>query len=109
MQVDWGEAAVYLGGQRMTANLFCARLCYSCTPFVMAYYRQNLESFLDGLTRAIRFFGGIPRQVIFDNTRVAVKAAAFPFQKTLDEFDMTQLNPLVSPVFLRELASCSFI
>ena len=109
MQVDWGEAAVYLGGQRMTANLFCARLCYSCAPFVMACYRQNLESFLDGLTRAIRFFGGVPRQVIFDNTRVAVKAAAFPLQKTLDEFDMTQLNPLVSPVFLRELASCSFI
>lgn len=32
-----------------------------------------------------------------------------PFQKTLDEFDMTQLNPSVSPVFLNELASCKFI
>lgn len=74
MQVDWGEAAVYLGGQRMTVNLFCARLCYSCVPFVIAYCRQNLESFLDGLTRAIQFFGGVPRQVIFDNARVAVKS-----------------------------------
>ena len=40
----------------------------------MAYYRQNLESILDGLTRAIQFFGGVPRQVIFDNARVAVKS-----------------------------------
>lgn len=74
MQVDWGEAVIYLGGQRMAVNLFCARLCYSCAPFVIAYCRQNLESFLDGLTRAIQFFGGVPRQVIFDNARVAVKS-----------------------------------
>lgn len=38
-----------------------------------------------------------------------VKAAAFPFQKTLEEFDMSQLNPAVSPIFLHELASCQFI
>ena len=72
MQVDWGEAVIYLGGQRMAVNLFCARLCFSCAPFVIAYERQNLESFLDALTRAIQFFGGVPRQVIFDNARVAV-------------------------------------
>ena len=53
MQVDWGEAVIYLGGQRMAVNLFCARLCFSCAPFVIAYERQNLESFLDALTRAI--------------------------------------------------------
>ena len=40
----------------------------------MAYYRQNLESILDGLTRAIQFFGSVPRQVIFNNARVAVKS-----------------------------------
>lgn len=74
MQVDWGEAVIYLGGQRLTVNLFCARLCYSCAPFVTAYYRQNLESFLDALTRSMQFFGGVPRQVIFDNARVAVKS-----------------------------------
>ena len=44
-----------------------------------------------------------------NQTRRRMKAAAFPFQKTLDEFDMTQLNPSVSPVFLNELASCKFI
>ena len=44
-----------------------------------------------------------------NQTKRRLKAAAFPFQKTLDDFDMTQLNKSVSPVFLQELASCKFI
>jgi len=38
-----------------------------------------------------------------------VKAAAFPYLKTLDEFNFSQLNPAVSSAFLKELASCQFI
>lgn len=38
-----------------------------------------------------------------------LKAAAFPYQKTLDDFDFSQLNESVSPVFIQELASCKFI
>lgn len=34
MQIDWGEATVYLNGEKTVVNLFCARLCYSDTPFV---------------------------------------------------------------------------
>ena len=44
-----------------------------------------------------------------NQTRRRLKAAAFPYQKTLDEFDFTQLNKSVSPVFIQELASCKFI
>lgn len=35
--------------------------------------------------------------------------AAFPFEKTLDEFQMDHLNPSISPSFISELASCDFI
>lgn len=35
--------------------------------------------------------------------------AAFPFEKTLDEFQMDRLNPSLSPSFISELASCDFI
>ena len=38
-----------------------------------------------------------------NQTRRRLKAAAFPYQKTLDEFDFTQLNESVSPVFIQEL------
>lgn len=37
------------------------------------------------------------------------KAAGFPYRKTLDDFDFSKLNKSVSPVFIRELASCKFI
>ena len=45
MQIDWGEATVYLNGEKTVVNLFCARLCYSDTPFVRAYRRQNEKVF----------------------------------------------------------------
>ena len=73
MQIDWGEATVYLKGTRTTVNLFCARMCYSDAPIVLAYRRQNEESFLDALVRVFRYFGGVPKRVIFDNGKVAVK------------------------------------
>ena len=73
MQGDWGEAKVYIDGKRETINIFCARLCYSCRPIVLAYHRQNEESFLDAFVRVFEILGGVPSKVIFDNGRVAVK------------------------------------
>lgn len=60
MQIDWGQAAVMLGQERLMVNIFCARLCYSCTPFAMCFRKQNTESFLEGLAHAFSFFGGVP-------------------------------------------------
>ena len=73
LQIDWGEATVYLEGVKTTVNLFCARLCYSDAPIVLAYRRQNEESFLDAPVRVFQYFGGVPKHVIFDNGKVAVK------------------------------------
>ena len=73
MQIDWGEATVYLSGVKTVVNLFCARLCYSGAPLVLAYRRQNEESFLDALIQVFQYFGGVPQRVIFDNGKVAVK------------------------------------
>lgn len=38
-----------------------------------------------------------------------MKAAGFPYLKTLAEFDIKQLNKSVSPAFLNELATCQFV
>lgn len=73
MQVDWGEATVYLNNEKTNVYLFCARLCYSCKPFVIAYRRQNEESFLDAFVRIFDELDGVPRRIIFDNAKVAVK------------------------------------
>ena len=73
LQVDWGEAFVYLNEEKKKVNLFCARLCYSCRPVVLAYRRQNEESFLDAFVHTFSILGGTPQKVIFDNGKVAVK------------------------------------
>lgn len=73
LQVDWGEATVYFDGEKITVNIFCARLCYSCRPFVLAYHKQNEESFLDAFVRIFEMMDGVPKRVIFDNGKVAVK------------------------------------
>ena len=72
-QIDWGEATIYLSGVKTAIALFCLRLCYSCTPIVLAFYRQNEESFLEGFVRAFSYLGGVPRRILFDNAKVAVK------------------------------------
>lgn len=41
-QVDFGEAQVVIGGQQVTAHLFCLRLCYSKQPFVLALPTQRI-------------------------------------------------------------------
>ena len=76
MQIDWGEAVIYLAGERTKVQMFCARLAYSCAPFAVCFRRQNTEAFLEGLIQALNFFGGVMRRVLFDNARVAVKEGA---------------------------------
>ena len=44
-----------------------------------------------------------------NQNRRRLKAAGFPYLKTMEEFDCSQLNDAVSPLFLQELASCKFI
>jgi transposase len=71
-QVDWGEAEVILGGERVTAQLFLMRLCYSRRLFVMAFPSQKQEAFFEGHVRAFHFFGGVPQHIAYDNLKAAV-------------------------------------
>ena len=73
IQIDWGEATIYLEGQKTKVYSFCARLCYSCDIFVQVYKAANEETFLEAQQLMFDFFGGIPRRLIFDNAKVAVK------------------------------------
>ena len=72
IQIDWGEATIYLRGERKTIQIFCGRLCCSCDIFVMACLNQNAESFLEAQQRMFDHFGGVPRRLIFDNGKVGV-------------------------------------
>lgn len=73
IQIDWGEATVYINDIKTRLYTFCARLCYSCDIFVMAFKSSNEESFLEAQQKAFEYFGGVPKRIIFDNAKVAVK------------------------------------
>lgn len=99
VQIDWGEATIYLDGQKEKVNLFCARLCHSCAPYVIAYRRQNLESFLDALIHTFQYYGGVPRRVIFDNARVAVKSGFGAQAAAQDDYSQLAAHYGFEPVF----------
>lgn len=99
VQIDWGEATIYMGDEKVKTNLFCARLCHSCAPYVFAYKRQNLESFLDAIIRTIRYYGGTPRKFIFDNARVAVKSGFGAHAIAQDDYKQLSAHYGFEPVF----------
>jgi len=71
-QVDWGEAEVVVAGERVKVQLFVMRLNYSRARFVMAFPFQKQEAFFEGQIQGFRFFGGVPRNVTYDNLKTAV-------------------------------------
>jgi transposase len=86
IQIDWGEAYYYLNGKKNKINLFCMRQCHSADIFVIAFMRQNEESFLEGLSAGLSHFGGTPRKIIFDNAKVAVKEGFGTHAKAQDYY-----------------------
>ena len=71
-QVDWGEAVVEMGGERVAVQMFIMRLNYSRARFVMAFPFQKQEAFFEGHVQAFRFFGGVPKRITYDNLKTAV-------------------------------------
>jgi len=70
---DWLEPDVLMDGKLVKVNVFASRLRASRTSFVRAYPTQRQESLLDGLQRALRFFGGVPEVARFDNPSTVVR------------------------------------
>ena len=45
---------------------------HSDAGFVKAYAAETTEAFLDGHVSAFAFFGGVPRSILYDNSKLAV-------------------------------------
>ncbi len=86
IQIDWGQATVYLAGKKIKVNLFCMRECYSADIFCMVFYRQNEESFLEAQINGLDFFQGVSKRMIFDNAKVAVKEGFGAHAKVQDRY-----------------------
>lgn len=75
-QADFGEALVVIAGVEQKAHFQCFDLPHSDDCFVIAFPVENSEAFLEGHNQAFAYFGGVPRTMLYDNTRIAVKEIA---------------------------------
>ena len=78
VQVDFGEAAVELRGQREKVAFFCLILPHPNVWFVKAYPWETNVAFLDGHFSAFIFLGGVPRSTLYDNTILPEQAVREP-------------------------------
>ncbi len=71
-QADFGEALAVIGGKQLKAHFLCIDLPHSDDCFVMAFPVERTESFCEGHNQAFAYFGGVPRNIVYDNTKIAV-------------------------------------
>ncbi len=72
-EVDWGEIHVIHEGVEKKAYMFCMRSKYSGKSYVRLYWRMSQECFLDGHIKAFAYFGGVFKEIVYDNLKSAVK------------------------------------
>jgi transposase len=71
-QVDFGEAVVVVGGVQQKGHFLAMDLPHSDAPFVAVFPQETTEAFCQGHVDAFAFFGGVPRSILYDNTKIAV-------------------------------------
>jgi transposase len=71
-QVDFGEALAVIGGVERKIHFLAMSLPHSDACFVKAYPGETTEAFCDGHVAGFAFFGGVPRSILYDNTKIAV-------------------------------------
>ena len=76
-QVDFGSGAPVLAaeGRKKRTHVFRVVLSHSRKAYSEVVYRQTTEAFLSCLENAFREFNGVPKTLVIDNLRAAVKQA----------------------------------
>lgn len=76
MQVDWGDAAVYINGVRRSVSMFCAALPHSAAVFCFVYPDKTMISFLEGHIQTFEMLGGVPQYCVYDNLKTAAQSGS---------------------------------
>src|SRR6202522_3104720 len=71
-QVDFGEALAVIAGKECKIHFFAMDLPHSDACLVQAYPAETSEAFCEGHNVGFEFFGGVPRSILYDNSKLAV-------------------------------------
>jgi transposase len=76
-QVDFGTGAwiTTADGKRRRSWVFRIVLSHSRKAYSEAVFHQNAEAFIGALENSFRYFGGVPKTLVIDNLKAAVKQA----------------------------------
>ena len=72
MQVDFGEKWLEIGGMAQKRYLFVATLGFSRRGYVEVSPSQRQKDWLTGMEHAFQYFGGLPEELLVDNTKPLV-------------------------------------
>lgn len=74
-QVDFGTGAAIVGpdGKRRRTHVLRVVLSHSRKGYAEVVFRQTTDDFLQALENAFWAFGGVPKTVVIDNLKAAVK------------------------------------
>jgi transposase len=73
LQIDFGEARVWIGDEKLRVHLFVATLGFSRRMHVRASLRERQADWFEGMESAFLHFGGVPAEVLLDNARALVE------------------------------------
>ncbi|MGY4623849.1 transposase/DNA replication protein DnaC [Bradyrhizobium sp. USDA 4486] len=88
MQTDYAGPTVEVidpqTGEIRQAQIFVAVLGASSLTFAMGSFGQRLPDWIEGQTRALSYFGGVPKAIVCDNLKAGVVKALW-FEPTLNQ------------------------
>lgn len=73
-QVDWKESMTlhYRNGDSITFNIFLILLGYSRLKYIELTLDRSQDTVFKSMIHAFHYFGGIPKEIIFDNMKTVV-------------------------------------
>lgn len=80
-EFDWGEIKLWLDGRLVRLQLAVFTSAWSNYRYAYIYQRQDTLSFMESHVRFFDAVGGVYRQMVYDNMRVAVSKFVGPHEK----------------------------
>lgn len=81
-EFDWGELYLTIDGERHKVYIAVFTLAYSNYRMAFLFFRQDTQAFIESHRRCFDILTGVPRRMVYDNMRVAVRSFAGGKQPT---------------------------
>ncbi len=73
LEFDWGHVKLEINGEGKTIQMAVMTTAKGNYRFAYLYQNQKMESFLDTHVRFFNHVGGVHKEIVYDNMKVAVK------------------------------------